>query len=82
MMNLLFETEIPSYVAHELRKIKLYKALAGVCFRSIAYKTGDDLTLRARIIRILFLFKITEGITGKIDLIISVLMRKLVKFIR
>jgi hypothetical protein len=82
MMNLLFETEIPDYIRPELRRVKLYKALAAVCFRSIAYKTGDDLTLIARIMKILFMLRITKGIAGKVELIICVLMRKLVKFIR
>ncbi len=82
MMNLLFGTEIPGFLTNELQKVKLYKALANACFRSINLKSGEDLTIKARVIRLMFLLSITTGVFGKIDLIISVMMRHLLKLVR
>ncbi len=79
MMHLLTETGIPDYIKNELKNIRLFKALAAACFRSIAGKTGDDLMLNARITRLLYMLKITEGVIGKIDLIISILLRYCIK---
>lgn len=82
MMNLLFGTEIPGFLTNELQKVKLYKALVYSCFRSINLKLGEDLKLKARVARLIFLLRITTGIFGKVDLIISVLMRYLLKLVR
>jgi hypothetical protein len=55
--------------------------LAMNCLKSISYEKGDNLTLRARFGRIVYLMKLTKDLAGKVDVVLSVFLRHLMQIL-
>jgi hypothetical protein len=77
----LFNVPMPEKVKHVMDHRGTIEWLAVNCLKAISYEKGESLTLKARLIRIVYLIKLTKGFAGKADVILSLFLRHLVKFL-
>ena len=78
MMNLLFDVEISKEINSLLNQYRPLKWMVKSCLKAIAYEKGEDLKLRARFDRMIYLIRLNKGIAGKVDVVVSVILRNIV----
>jgi hypothetical protein len=78
MLNVLFEVEIPGIIKSSIEDSKRMKKLAINCLRAISLERGEDLKLSPRFDRMVYLIRLNKGVAGKVDVVLSILMRHFV----
>ena len=74
----LFNVAITEKIKRTMGCSKTIEWLALNCLKAISYQKGGNLTLKARFDRIIYLVRLTRGITGKVDVVLGVSLRHLV----
>jgi hypothetical protein len=77
----LFHVPMPEKIKQAIGHSGTIEWLAKNCLKAIAYEKGDDLKIKARFDRIFYLMRLTRSLAGKVDVVLSVLLRHLVLFI-
>lgn len=78
MMHLLFEVEIPEKTISFSERDKPFAWMMKTCLRAISCGREEDLTLNARFDRMVYLISLNKGLVGKVDVVLSMVMRHLV----
>lgn len=78
MMNLLFEVAIPEKIDACLQRYNSLEWMVKSCLKAIAYEKGEDLKFRARLSRMIYLIRLSRGFAGKMDVVLSIILRNIV----
>jgi hypothetical protein len=81
MLEILFKIPIPEKLTQTSDHHLTIKWLALNCLYAISYEKGESLRVKARVYRIVYLMKLSQGLAGKVDVMLSVFLRHLVLFI-
>jgi len=76
MLNLLFEVEIPGSIRSSVEHSSRLKKLVINCLVAISLERGGDLKLKPRFDRMVYLIRLNEGLTAKVDVLLSMVMRQ------
>jgi len=78
MLEALFHDPVPEKIKQTTDRSGTLEWLAVNCLKAVSHEKGEGMTLKARFDRIVYLVKLTKGFAGKVDVVLSVLLRHLV----
>ncbi len=76
MLNVLFEVQIPGSIKSSIESSGLLRKLAINCLRAISLERGEDLKLKPRFDRMVYLVRLNKGLASKADVLLSMVMRQ------
>lgn len=77
----LFHVPMPEKIKQAVDKSGSIEWLAVNCLKAISQEKNDSLTIKARLDRIFYLMRLARGFAGKVDVVLSVFLRYLVKYL-
>ena len=78
MLEALFHDPVPEKIKQTTDRSGTLEWLVVNCLKAVSHEKGESLTPKARFDRIVYLVKLTKGFAGKVDVVLSVLLRHLV----
>jgi hypothetical protein len=78
ILEVLFHDPVPEKIKHTTDHSGTLEWLAVNCLKAVSHEKGEGLTLKARFDRIVYLVILTKGFAGKVDVVLSVLLRHMV----
>lgn len=76
-----FNDPVPDFIRKKMNRSAVIDSLAVHCLKAICREAGKSLSIGERFRRIYYLMRLTRGFAGKTDVVISVILRHLARWL-